>query len=368
MNAEKSQLVAVGLSVALLLFLVYNFYQTTVLAGKIDALQQSIPRATSNQQAGMPAIELFILVGNCEQCEDVGRIVQSFERADINITRKTKLDYGSREASSLIQKYDIKKLPAVIVKGDIDNIEVQGFEKRQDAFVFVTESVPYLETDTGKVKGLVHVFVVTAPLCNVCGDFNSALRLLEERGVAMLPAEFVEYDSERGKQLVKDFNLSRIPALLISTEIDEYPIGQNVKQAGFSVRKQHYVVDNVVPYVEPGTGKLRGLVEVTMLVDNNCTECYDVNMHIQILKGFGLFISRQDTVDISSEEGQALLGKYNITKIPTIIITGDMEPYASFDEVWAQVGTVESDGAYVFRNMEALGDANYVDLNNIKLS
>ena len=56
---------------------------------------------------------------------------------------------------------------------------------------------------------------------------------------------------------------------------------------------------------------------------------------------------------MSSDEGVALLGKYGIKKVPTMILSGDMDSYPALTGIWSQVGTVK-DGVYVFQNVEVL--------------
>jgi len=68
----------------------------------------------------------------------------------------------------------------------------------------------------------------------------------------------------------------------------------------------------------------------------------------------------EDTYDISSPQGKDLIAKYNITKAPTLLISPEAKAYDTLTQVWTEVGTVESDGWYVFRATEQMG--NYTDL------
>jgi len=60
-----------------------------------------------------------------------------------------------------------------------------------------------------------------------------------------------------------------------------------------------------------------------------------------------------------------LVAQYNITKVPTIIMSPDVKYYElnNFQTVWKQVGTIENDGYYVFRSMRALNGVIYKDLS-----
>lgn len=60
------------------------------------------------------------------------------------------------------------------------------------------------------------------------------------------------------------------------------------------------------------------------------------------------------------DAGKTLLKQYNITKVPIMLASPDAKLYASFVQVWPQVGNVAGDGWYVMRNPEVLG--TYKDL------
>lgn len=92
--------------------------------------------------------------------------------------------------------------------------------------------------------------------------------------------------------------------------------------------------------------------KLILLTDKSCTECYPVSIHEKILSGFNFVPQDKDkkTVDYQSTEGKKLIAKYQIKLIPTIILGGDISAYPKLQQVWQQVGTVEKDGAYVFRD------------------
>lgn len=83
----------------------------------------------------------------------------------------------------------------------------------------------------------------------------------------------------------------------------------------------------------------------------------------KILARFGLAINEEKTFDINSSNGTELVGNYSITQVPTIVLTGDLAIYTDFNTVWSQVGTIEKDGTYVFRELSAMGPIVYKDLS-----
>ena len=105
-----------------------------------------------------------------------------------------------------------------------------------------------------------------------------------------------------------------------------------------------------------------------MLVDDQCSDCYDVSIHKSALERFGVYLSEEETVDYLSGAGKNLVSKYNIKKIPTIILSKNANVYESLNQAWEQVGTIETDGTYVFRDVESMGNYNDLDLNEIVLA
>ena len=76
-------------------------------------------------------------------------------------------------------------------------------------------------------------------------------------------------------------------------------------------------------------------------------------------QAFGIVLDEEKTLDISSAEGKNLVSKYKIEKIPATVISLDADAYPALKQVWIDprqgVGTIESDGWYVFRATEAMG-------------
>lgn len=132
------------------------------------------------------------------------------------------------------------------------------------------------------------------------------------------------------------------------------------------------IINLVIPYfVRPAsTQSTNKTAELIYLVDEECDKCYDVSYNKIILSNYGLQ-TNESYVSIHSIEGSTLLGKYNITKIPTFILSPDAVSNTNLMSVWLQVGTVESDGYLIFRSPEGFAqveygqNGNFYDLGNI---
>lgn len=95
-------------------------------------------------------------------------------------------------------------------------------------------------------------------------------------------------------------------------------------------------------------------VRLIKLVDEACDLCYDVGLHNQILARFGVEIVEEETIDMNSKEGKELVEKYKITAIPTIILSPEANQSEALMRIWPQVGSIESDGYLVFRELGLL--------------
>lgn len=116
------------------------------------------------------------------------------------------------------------------------------------------------------------------------------------------------------------------------------------------------------PFLNLTTGKLKGLVNVVYLTDGSCAECYNVSQHKEVLtnpEGFDITLDKEESYDISDAKGKELIAKYNVTKVPMVILSDEVSVYPS-SLALKQFFSVEKDGSFVFRTAEAVG--TYKDL------
>jgi hypothetical protein len=114
------------------------------------------------------------------------------------------------------------------------------------------------------------------------------------------------------------------------------------------------------------SNQIRGKVQVTYLTDQSCKECYDVSIHDKALTNLGVPINNIKRIDISSDEGKGLVSKYKIKAVPTLLISGEVSEYQSLVSVWKDVGTIASDGTYVFTELSVMNGV-YKDLVKNKI-
>ncbi|MBI4095838.1 MAG: hypothetical protein HY438_03195 [DPANN group archaeon] len=65
-------------------------------------------------------------------------------------------------------------------------------------------------------------------------------------------------------------------------------------------------------------------IDVVAITTSSCADCFDINTIISSLKKANVKISSEKTFDLSSEDAKKLIADYKITKLPTIIVTGEV--------------------------------------------
>jgi len=357
---EKVLFFCVGLLVAVILV---NSFFLASSASKLNARLNEVNELTKPAE-----VELLTISSICMDCYNLTGLTSGLRNA-LRIVKESPLSRNSVDAKEAIKQYEIKKLPAVIIKGDVGKISAQNFKNIDDALVFQGVGAPYEDVLTGAIIGKVSAIVIGDENCKECFDYSNAVDSLKAGGVYFKNVEEIDFSSTKANEIINKYSIKKIPAVIMSTDLKAYPaILQSLIQAGAKEAGSDYVLESNVPYVDASTGETRGLVELTLLSDKGCADCYDVKLHGQILQRMGLAVSGEKTFDASSTEGKELIEKYTITSVPTSIITGDVDAYDFFKQIWTQAGSIEEDGAYVFRHLSVLGPGiKYKDLKTGKI-
>ena len=210
-----------------------------------------------------------------------------------------------------------------------------------------------------------HLTLITND-CDNCYDMNNAVSFIKSQAnVKIITEKNLTYTDKVAQELVSANNIKTLPALVITGETLQDNVMPLWNSMGAEFVGNVVIVSDIPPYYSLDAQKIVGLVQVTKLTDESCVECYDVENHMTILPRFGVYVDKSIPYDVSSANGKTLVQKYNITKVPTIVLSSDASAYTSLNNVWEDVGTVESDGQYVFRAVEQMGI--YKDLSQNKI-
>jgi len=320
--------------------------------------------STLNSKAGdileaKKPVKIGLTIIDCEECSDISALVDGIKNQNVEITDETTLTQDSSEAADLIHRYNIEKLPSVLISGEIDSEKVHfgDFKLNGDSLILSSVAAPYFDIASSELKGKVDIIEIVDSSCDKCASLSSIPLSLTSSGVAVSNWDKVEYNSVEGKDLTTKYGITEIPALLISDDINYYEAQkQSLIQLGSSENQGYYKLHAILPpYRDLAKNKVVGLVDLVMLTDSSCTDCYDVNVNKQILQGLGVTINTENTYDITSVKGKELISKYTVKKVPIILLSPEAKEYANFVGAWQQVGSVESDGWYVMRSPDVIG-------------
>jgi len=300
----------------------------------------------------------IILINGCEECFDMSLMIEGLQNEEkLEITSIEEYDYNSEEGKSLIESYEIKQIPALIIKSK--NIQDLGYSedifKIGNKFLVFENSVPYLDLETETINGGVILKEIQDSTCFNCAGMSQIEDYLKESGVYIKERELIGAESEKGQILIKENNINFLTSLLISKDIEKYwwifP-----ELEGFLIETEDYYLLNqpFFPYFDIGDGEVKGEVSIKYITNMSCEECSDVDMLRNIFLSTGIYLDSEETIDISTSEGKNLVLKYNITQVPSVILSEEILDYESLLSSFEEVGSFESDYSYVFRSNDQL--------------
>ncbi|TSC84234.1 MAG: hypothetical protein G01um101413_529 [Parcubacteria group bacterium Gr01-1014_13] len=184
--------------------------------------------------------------------------------------------------------------------------------------------------------------------CPDCFDTAAIINQIKKEGVKIDSDKNIDRSSDEGKQLIAKFAIKKLPTFLVKGELKKNSVLANFfSQAGDTIDDTFVFRQVGGPYFDTATNKVKGKVNLVLITDVTCTQCYDVAQHEAILKQFGITTAAK-VADIKSDLGKALIKAYGIKMVPAFVLTGEIKEYPSLTSVWSQVGFVAKDGAYVF--------------------
>lgn len=358
----------VFLWIALLATIGGALFATKTLSG----IEKNIAAA---KEAARPAnVKLTkITVPNCTDCFNVDDAIATLKKQNVTVAEEKALAFDSDEGKSLIKSLSVSKVPTYVFTGEVNKSNLEGFVKssgevKNDTFVFTKVTPLFVDTATGKEMGKVVATILTDPACTQCVDPKLTVEAYKKAGIKITDQKVISWNSLEGQQIISQYKITKVPTFLLSSDVDFYDsVKANWTRIGTIEQDKTYVARNLfLPYRDLGEGQIVGLVDVIYLTDFTCSNCYDpFKVQKPILtQGYGVGLRSERTVDVNSSEGQSLKNKYKITQVPTIILSPDVDQYVNLKNVWKNVGTVESDGWYVFSGMQQLGGVVYKDLSN----
>ena len=336
------------------------------------ALPSPVANETLSNQGQKPILVDVLLIGasGCPQCNSSLLLLQQISDAsasfNISVGSVNELKGDSTEAATIISRYKIEKLPVLLLSpsGEPDPSFVSvwtdtiGTQESDGVLVYRNVFPPYYDLRTSSVVGFVNGIAIEAPSCSACFGGSIYLDSLESAGVAFKSKKVLEENDREALALISQYKITRLPSLLLSSDIVAYGFfNDSLRDLGTMENRWFVLRDIVPPYVDLSRNQsVRGLVDAVDLGNSSCTPCFDVaGVSDYLAQAGGIYLSNVTTYEINSTEGQTLVSKYGIDKIPAILYSPEASVYPAFTKGWLTLNsTIEKDGWYVFRAQELI--------------
>lgn len=209
--------------------------------------------------------------------------------------------------------------------------------------------------------------LITADECSNCKTLETLEEYIEKQNVELSQMSF-SFENNEAQKLINLYEIKRLPVLIFETEGKiKTGLKKSLEKGSREVGENILIWEQAgAPYFDIEKRKTEGLVEVTFITDKSCVECYNPEeIHGEILKNFGVVIIKKQIVDAADPSGLEIIKKYNVTSVPTMILSDQAAAYENLETAWSKVGTIEDDGKFVFRDLSILKET-YKDLKTGK--
>ncbi len=308
-------------------------------------------------------VELRMVVDpGCGDCLNVSPLLNSLYRTpSLRVVQSRWVDGLSPEGRELARAHNLSRAPALVATGEVLRSrtvwESAGGMLHDGAAVVEPAGYPYTNLSAGAVVGRVSATVVGAPGCGECADPAAVLfPQLARFGVSIPSPRTVEGDSPEGLALRERYRIEKLPGLVLSREAPLYPGLARAWQGAGSAEADGSLVlrNNAPPYLDLASGRVEGRVRLISLTDSSCPTCYNTTILERTLASMGAVFGETRRLDAVSGEGADLVRRYNITRVPTLLLSSDAGLYPSVASLWSRVGSAEQDGWWVFRRPDLI--------------
>jgi hypothetical protein len=203
-------------------------------------------------------------------------------------------------------------------------------------------------------------FTVIVPDKDQCGSCFDAALIVSSidslKNVKVTSKKVVTADNLIFENLIDRYKIKNLPAIVVSGDISDQRIFGIWESLQGKEESGNMVIQNLLPFYDLAQEKPKGIVEAILLKDKTCQKCFDESQYLGAVRRLGLFVGSSRVYDIASSEGYALARKYNISKVPALLLSSDANDYPGFASLWEEVGTQEEDGWFVFREVQKVGE------------
>lgn len=283
------------------------------------------------------------------KCFYTGYVLDYLNTFDLNLTINERYIEDSEEDQELIDELGVTKLPVVILRENIQGLEkdLKKFNKKNDILFLESPQPPFYYIPNNEILGFVQYIYIKDRECEECSKLGELLTdMAWKMGVGFSEEKNLYFDNEEAIEIIKKYNITKLPVVIFKGALLEYPtIAKTWENIG-SIESDGALVLRKIkpPYKNPQTGEVEGFIDVTLLIDKTCKDCYDPEKAVELLKEkYELVLGETSIIDFKSAEGKKLIEKYSIPKVPSFIFSEDAKLYPGLMLEWEKYGIVSAD-------------------------
>ncbi|MFH1521148.1 MAG: hypothetical protein ABID61_05875 [Candidatus Micrarchaeota archaeon] len=205
----------------------------------------------------------------------------------------------------------------------------------------------------------VTAYLITQANCNNCsasGYLLDSFISAESQFSFNVTKKVLVSTSSEAQSLISKYKITKLPVMLVSSSAANSSQFESAWLGRLGTKESDgmYVYRSVYPpYYDSSLGKAVGYVNVYHIVPTSCTNCTNTTEFIQFLTSDQvlMLINSETVLSQNSSKAQELISKYNITKLPTVLLSPDATYYPIINTSWNTSGTFEKDGWLIYRNV-----------------
>ncbi|VAW26889.1 hypothetical protein MNBD_BACTEROID04-1622 [hydrothermal vent metagenome] len=202
-------------------------------------------------------------------------------------------------------------------------------------------------------------FIVIEPSkqqCEDCFDAESVIEIINSsHNIKTTNKKIITPNSSKYDKLIKQYEIKNIPAVVVSGDIANSKITGAWEALLGKEKDGSIVIQNLLPFYDITEQKQKGFIDVVLLKDEACIDCFEATQYLETLKRSAMMVKNYLVYDVSSAEGKLYVEKYKIKKVPALLMSVAADDYPEFAESWKEVGTIEPDGWFIFREVQKTG-------------
>lgn len=243
----------------------YVLLLAILVTGSLVTLNMQLTLSTREKQAvesERPAeISIITIVASsCDSCVNVDQLLETIQSQNVQISLDEKFTTDSEEGKTLIDTFEITRVPSVLVRGEIEKENVKTFfdsigQKSEDGTLVIEPRVPvYFDLAQNRIVGEVTMTTLADSSCKECYDPAVHQSILKNNfGLTITKTEALDTASSQGKTYVQRYAIKELPAFLLSGDVISY-------ESFTKIWEQVGTVEQDGTFVFRGNSKMDGLV------------------------------------------------------------------------------------------------------------